>query len=77
MSRGSNLPMVGDLIGRVCGPCEFPRDFQGRVIRVYSDNWYDNNADIAWDDGSTDSWVGAYVERGIGVYLLERAKEVA
>lgn len=77
MSRSNQFPMVGDRVGSVCGPGEFPKDNAGTVVRVYADRWYDNNADIVYDDGRTDSWVGAYCSVGIGVHLIERAKVAA
>ena len=66
------LPRVGDRIGIVCGPGEFPRDNAGTVVRVYANRWYSNNADVLMDDGATRSWVGAYAQVGIGMYFLGR-----
>lgn len=66
------LPQVGDRIGIVCGPGEFPLDQMGTVTRVYADRWHDNNAEILMDDGSTRSTVGAYTQEGIGTYFLGR-----
>ena len=66
------FPRVGDRVGIVCGPGQFPRDNAGTVVRVYADRWYSNNAEILMDDGSTRSTVGAYTQIGIGVYFLGR-----
>ena len=67
------LPLGGDRVGRVCGPCESPSDFKGTVLAVHSDRWYANNATILWDDGTVGSMVGSYTHVGIGVYLLKRS----
>lgn len=66
------LPQVGDFVGIVCGPGEFPKDNMGTVERVYSNRWYSCNADILMHDGSKRTMVGAYTTIGIGVYFVGR-----
>lgn len=66
------LPEVGDRVGFVCGPYGNPKDNAGTVTRVYGDRFYENNADVQMDDGSTESIVGAYTSVGIGSYLIRR-----
>lgn len=70
------LPQVGDRVGFVCGPGQFPRDNAGTVTRTYSNDWYASNADIQMDDGSTRHIVGAYTTVGIGAYLIRRKPDL-
>jgi hypothetical protein len=66
------LPLAGDRVGSVCGPGESPRDSKGTVLCITENRWYSNIAQILWDDGTTDTMVGAYTTVGIGVYRLNR-----
>lgn len=70
------LPEVGDRVGLVCGPCQNPKDNAGTVTSVYSTRFYEHNADVQLDDGSTESIVGAYRAEGIGAYLIRRQVDV-
>lgn len=70
------LPQLGDRVGFVCGPGQFPRDNAGTVTRVYSNRWYANNAEVQMDNGSVEHIVGAYTTVGIGAHLIRRKPDL-
>lgn len=72
----SRYPVPGDRVGFVCGPCEDPQDNSGIVLAVYASRFYNNNAVILMDDGRIQYAVGEFNRVGIGMYLIQPAKEV-
>lgn len=69
-------PTVGDRVGFVYGPGQNPRDAAGVVTRTYGNRWYQFNADVAMDDGTTKTIVGAYTTIGIGAYLIRHQPDL-
>lgn len=70
------MPQVGDRVGFVCGPGQWPQDRPGTVTKVYSDRWHANNADVELDDGTTEHFMGPYTTVGIGTYLIRRKPDL-
>lgn len=73
--RVSRFPIPGDRVGFVCGPGENPGDNSGIVLAIYSSRFYDNNAVILMDDGRFKYSVGQFNLVGIGMYLIQPARE--
>lgn len=71
----SRYPVPGDRVGFVCGPCEDPRDNSGIVLAVYANRWSQNNAVILMDDGSIQESSSQLTSVGIGMRLVQSARE--
>jgi hypothetical protein len=63
------LPPVGQRIGRVTGPGEFPRDDAGIVLAHVSDRW-GSYAIVLMDDGTTQRCHSLNTGPGIGWHAL-------
>jgi len=62
------LPPAGSRVSVVCGPGEFPRDYQGIVISHVTNRW-GTHALVMMDDGKIRDCDGL-TEIGIGWYQL-------
>jgi hypothetical protein len=61
---------LGDRVGFVCGPGEFPTDTTGRVYRQFTDQW-GKHLRVKMDDSSFRT-VESFTDIGIGAYYLGR-----
>lgn len=77
MIRPIEIPQPGDRVGFVFGPGEFPADCAGVVLAHSApDRWGSRFAVVHMDDGST-RYVHGTTTRGVGCYVLRRAKAAA
>lgn len=66
------MPKIGDRIGFTWWPGDLPEDDLGTVVRIFSNNWYSNIAEVKKDSGEIETFVGGYSDIGVGAYLVSR-----
>ena len=70
MITSKHLPEVGQRIGAVSGPGQFPEDNQGIVLAVVPSNFGDSVL-VLMDNGDTEYCSGLRAEPGIGWFLIK------
>ena len=70
MITSQQLPKIGQRIGAVSGPGQFPEDNQGIVLAMVPSP-FGNSMLVLMDNGDTEYCSGLRTEPGIGWFLIK------